>query len=91
MAKSARVEAWLERVAGIGCVLCWHIHGAYRGAQVHHLFDANQRSDWLVAPLCPDCHQGPNGFHGLGGERGFRARYKLGEVELLAMTLEKLA
>jgi hypothetical protein len=91
MAKSAKVEAWLDRVASIGCILCWHIHGAYKPAQVHHLFDAHQRNDWLVAPLCPECHQGPNGFHGLGGERGFRARYKLGEVELLAMTLERLA
>jgi hypothetical protein len=43
---------------------------------------------WL--PLCPDCHQGPNGFHGLGGERPFRARYKIGEVELLAMTIERV-
>ena len=49
-----------------------------------------ERNDWLVAPLCPECHRGPNGFHGLGGERPFRARYKLGEVELMALTLEEL-
>jgi hypothetical protein len=91
MAKSAKVEAHLDRVAGLGCVLCAHLGRGYVPAQVHHLFDAHQRSDWLVAPLCPSCHQGPNGFHGLGGERPFRARYKLGEAELLAMTIERLS
>ena len=91
MAKSAKVEAFLDRVASLGCILCAHLGRGYSPAEIHHLFDAHQRSDWLVAPLCRSCHQGPNGFHGLGGERPFRARYKLGEVELLAMTLEKLA
>ena len=90
MAKSRALSVYMDRVAGLGCVLCWHIHGAYREANLHHLFDAHQRNDWLIAPLCKDCHQGPNGFHGLGGERGFRARYKLGEPELLAMTIERL-
>jgi hypothetical protein len=91
MAKSAKVEAHLDRVASIGCVLCHHLGRGYTPAQVHHLFDAHQRNDWLVAPLCQECHQGPNGFHGLGGERGFRARYKLGEPELLAMTIERMS
>jgi hypothetical protein len=84
-------KSHLEKVASIGCILCDHLGRGYVPANIHHLFDAHQRSDWLVAPLCRECHQGPNGFHGLGGERGFRARYKLGEVELLAMTLERLA
>lgn len=91
MAKSAHVERHLERVAALGCQLCRHLGRGYVPAQIHHLFDPSQRSDWLVAGLCPDCHQGPNGFHGLGGERPFRARYKLGEVELLGMTIEALA
>lgn len=91
MAKSAKVEAFLDRVAGLGCVLCHHLGRGYVPAEIHHLFDAHQRNDWLVAPLCPSCHRGKNGFHGLGGERPFRARYKLGEAELLAMTLERLA
>jgi hypothetical protein len=91
MGKSAKVEAYLERVASLGCVLCDHLGRGFTPAQIHHLFDAHQRNDWLVAPLCPSCHQGPNGFHGLGGERGFRARYKLGEPELLAMTIERLS
>ena len=91
MAKGVKESEWLDRVAGLGCVLCHHLGRGYTPANVHHLFDPSQRSDWLVAPLCRECHQGPNGFHGLGGERPFRARYKLGEVELLAMTLERMA
>ena len=88
---TVKTAAHLDRVAALGCILCHYLGMGYRMAEVHHLFDPSQRSDWLVAPLCSDCHRGQNGFHGLGGERPFRARYKLGEVELLAMTLERLA
>jgi hypothetical protein len=88
---SVASDAWLDAVGGLPCVLCEHVgRGKVYGVHVHHLFDPSQRSDWLVAALCPDCHQGPNGFHGLGGERPFRARYKIGEVELLAMTIERV-
>lgn len=80
----------MDRVAAIGCILCHHLGRGYVAAQIHHLFDPHQRSNWLIVPLCEACHIGPGGFHGLGGERPFRARYKLGEVELLAMTLELL-
>jgi hypothetical protein len=90
MSKSAKVEAYLDRVAGLGCIMTWHLYGKYAAAEIHHLFDPSQRSDLLVVPLSPEFHRGPNGFHGLGGERPFRARYKLGEPELLAMTLERL-
>lgn len=87
---TAAESAWLDEVAALGCVMTWHLYGRYAAAEIHHLFDAHQRSHWLVAPLSPEFHRGPNGFHGLGGERGFRARYKIGEAELLAMTLERL-
>jgi hypothetical protein len=87
----ASADKHLDRVAGLGCILCRHLGRGYAPASIHHLFDPSQRSDWLVAPLCQQCHQGPNGFHGLGGERPFRARYKIGEVELLGMTIEALA
>jgi hypothetical protein len=89
----ASASKHVERVCSLGCILCRHIHGEYVPAEPHHLFDPSQRSDWLVAPLCPEHHrrESPNGFHGLGGEPGFRRRYKLGEVELLGMTIEALA
>lgn len=81
---------WLEKVSALGCVMTWHLFDRYAPAEIHHLFDPSQRSNFLVAPLSPEFHRGPNGFHGLGGERGFRARYKVGEVELLEMTLRRL-
>lgn len=83
-------KAYMGRVAELGCVLCRELYGTDVPANVHHLFDPHQRSDWLTVPLCHAHHQGPGGFHGLGGERPFKARYKLGEVELLAMTIERL-
>jgi hypothetical protein len=80
----------MGRVASLGCVLCNELGLGQTPAEVHHLFDSAARSDYLVAPLCPDHHRGPNGFHGLG-ERAFNARYKTSEAKLLALTLEKLA
>lgn len=72
------------------CVLCRHLGLGESPAEVHHLFEGYQRSDWLVAPLCPEHHRGANGFHGLGGEPGFYARYKLAEIDLMRMTMEAL-
>lgn len=80
----------MDEVASMGCILTWHIYGEFAAGEIHHLFDPHQRSNFLVVCLTPEFHRGPNGFHGLGGEPGFRRRYKLGEVELLAMTLERL-
>jgi hypothetical protein len=88
--KTAAEEAWLDEVASIGCVMTWLLYDRYAPAEIHHLFGAHQRSHWLVAPLSPDFHRGPNGFHGLGGEPGFRRRYKVGEAELLAMTIKRV-
>lgn len=88
---SIKSKRHLFNVAQLGCILCQHLERGETPAEIHHLFEAFQRSDWLVAPLCKECHRGANGFHGLGGEPGFRARYKLGEAELLAMTLERLS
>lgn len=87
----SKAKKHIARVRELGCVLCDHLNLGQTPAAIHHLFDPSQRSDFLIAPLCQPHHQGPNGFHGLGGEPGFRRRYNLGEVELLAMTLERLA
>lgn len=91
MAKSVVAERHLERVAALGCVMTRYLYGEFAPGEIHHLFGPEQRSDFLVVCLSPAFHRGPNGFHGLGGERPFRARYKLGEIELLGMTIEALA
>lgn len=80
----------MERVASLGCVLCERIGLGYVPAEVHHIFDSAERSDFLTIPLCQEHHRGGTGFHGLG-EREFNRRYKTSEAHLLARTLERLA
>lgn len=83
----------LDRVAGLGCILCSHLGNYGTPAEIHHLREgqgaAQRGNDWTAIPLCPEHHRGANGIHGLG-VRGFSARYKLDELDLLAMTIEQL-
>lgn len=82
-----------SRVAALGCILCRHLGTPGTPAEVHHLRDgqgaAQRASNWLTVPLCPEHHRGASGLHGLG-TRGFAARYRLAELDLLAMTIEAL-
>lgn len=82
---------YLDRIAGLGCILCAHLGRGFTPAEIHHPKEwtgASQReSSWLAIPLCPSCHRGNDGVHGLG-KRGFSTRYKLAEHDLLAMTIE---
>ena len=84
----------MSRVAGLGCILCRHLGIVGTPAEVHHIREgqgAGQRaSNWLTVPLCPEHHRGNTGLHGFG-TRGFAARYKLDELDLLAMTIEALS
>ena len=47
-------------------------------------------SHFLAIPLCREHHMGRTSLHGLG-RGGFYQRYKLDELNLLALTLEALA
>lgn len=83
----------LNRLAGIGCILCKRLGTPGTPAEIHHLrtgVGAAQRgSDWTAIPLCPEHHRGASGLHGLG-VRGFAARYRIDELGLLADTIEEL-
>ena len=76
----------LARVAGLPCAVCGAV-----GVQVHHLREGQgmgqRASNYLTVPLCPDCHVGPKGLH---GDRSLMRIRKLGELDLLAMTIEAL-
>lgn len=88
MKKSERDH--LERVASIGCILCKYLGMGYVPAVCHHIESVRDEiSDWLVLPLCTDHHTGANGVHGLR-RRGFEARYKLSELDLLGLTIKEL-
>jgi hypothetical protein len=88
---SAAAKRWIELVAGLPCLIC-ALMGLKQATRthVHHCFDTAHRSDFLVAPLCEDHHEGPNGFHGLG-EREFNRRYKTDETHLIAETIRRIA
>ncbi len=79
----------MGRVAALGCAVCDLLGYDATPAEVHHIGDTADRSDWLTIPLCPEHHRGANGFHGLG-ERAFNARYKTSEQQLLARTIRRL-
>lgn len=77
----------MDRVASLPCAVC-----ELDGVQLHHIRDgqgmAQRASNYLVVPLCPDCHTGRYGLH--GDKSRMRAR-KLTELDLLAITIESLA
>lgn len=50
---------------------------------------SQRASNWLAIPLCPEHHQGDSGLHGLG-TKAFYGRYRLDELDLLALTIEAL-
>lgn len=90
MSKSEK--AHMQRVAELSCVLCGALgYDGVRPVEIHHLRDgagmAQRNSDFLTVPLCPSCHRGPKGVH---GDRTFLKLAKLTELDLLAMTIERL-
>ena len=86
-------KAHMDRIASVGCILCRHLDLGQTPAQLHHIREgqgmSQRASNFLVVPLCETHHTGNPGIHGLG-ERGFYTRYKLSELDLLAMTIERL-
>lgn len=80
----------MGRIAALGCTVCRRILAfGYTPAEVHHIGDTAERSDFLTIPLCPEHHRGKTGFHG-AGERTFNRLYRTSEIALLGMTLEDL-
>ena len=82
----SKAKKHLDRIARMPCACC----GA-SGVHVHHIREgqglAQRASDFLTIPLCPDCHQGPQGVH---GDRSLMRVYKLSELDMLANTIMKL-
>ncbi len=89
---ASQVTRYHDELREIGCIFCLrHLDIAGTPASIHHCGRPSERSDWYVVPLCKEHHQGASGYHGLGGESGFVARYKFGEARLLAWTAEEYA
>lgn len=83
----------LNRLAGLGCILCRHLGMGETPAEIHHPRTgagmSQRQPHWLATPLCAEHHRGPSGLHGLG-TRAFERRYRLTELDLLALTIEAL-
>lgn len=80
-------KAHMGKVAQLECCLC-----GTRPVELHHILEGRtpgRRSpNWLVIPLCPDCHRGDhNGIH---GQQAMLKIVKKGELDLLAETLERV-
>lgn len=88
-----KAERHKQRVASLGCILCLYLGHGYTPAQVHHIREgqgmSQRASDFLTVGLCQEHHTGDTGLHGLG-TREFERRYRLSELDLLAMTVEML-
>lgn len=83
---TAGMRRYMGLVAEQPCCTC----GA-TGVQLHHVREgqgmAQRASNFLVVPLCPSCHTGSRGVH---GDRSMMRLKKLTEMDMLAMTIERM-
>jgi hypothetical protein len=89
----SKLQAHKDRVAQLPCILCTKLGHTSDRSELHHIRDgqgmSQRASDWLVVPLCPDCHRGDaNGWH---GRKGMWRLCKWTELDALAATIEALA
>ena len=84
---TAAMKKHMDKVAQLPCCTC----GA-EPVELHHVREgqgmAQRASNWLVVPLCPSCHRGSKGVH---GDKSMMRLKKMTELDMLAMTLERMA
>lgn len=84
-------------VARLGCVVCRRLGFTDTPAEVHHIAEGSGlRSNFAVAPLCPEHHDEQRkgtGFHGMGTETFCKIYRVPGESEwgLMVWVAEDLA
>lgn len=85
-------KAHLDRVAAIGCILCWLLSMAQSSrTELHHprmgTGKGQKRSDWTVVPLCGECHRGECGVH---GDQSLLRLARVDELDLLGLTIQRV-
>lgn len=91
MAKKATAaeRSYMSKVASMPCALGVALDEDHGPVNVHHIREghgmAQRASNFLVIPLCWQCHQGPHGIH---GDRALLRIAKVEELDLLAATIE---
>jgi hypothetical protein len=84
-------KAHYDRVARLGCILCYHLGNRGTPCEIHHIRRfGGKRANAPVIGLCPEHHRGNTGVHGLGA-KGFEKHYQIGQEDLLEMTENLLA
>ena len=81
-------KAHLSRLHNLPCVVCTKMGVEQSSPSVaHHVeFIRDAHSDFAAIPLCDFHHTGAGGVHHLS-RREFSMRYKLSDVDLLALTI----
>lgn len=92
MARTKAIQRYHDAVQSLGCVLCDMLDLMPTSrTTLHHIREGQgmgqRASDWLVVPLCEDCHQGKGGIH---GDRSLLKIAKVEELDLLAETQRRL-
>jgi hypothetical protein len=79
-------KQYMNKVAQLPCGLCGNIP-----VELHHIREgqgaAQRAGNFLVIPLCPDCHRGKMGIH---GDKTMLRIMKTDELQMLNDTLEKV-
>lgn len=87
----SKVEDYHARVRAINCIICKQLGLGPTPAAIHHVESIRDGlSEYAVVPLCYDHHQGPEGVHGLR-RRVFEMRYRLTDVDMLALVAKELS
>lgn len=84
------LEKYEQRLRALPCIVGVKMGMSCKCEELHHAGDADERNDWAQVPLCYEHHQGETGVHGLH-RRTFHMRYKLTDVQMLAITRELYA
>lgn len=83
----------MGKVAQVPCVICKLMNLGDSPSLVHHLKygqgASDRASDWLTVAVCEFHHVGEGGIHTLK-ERGLYLRYRVSELDLLALTIQEL-
>ena len=77
-----------QRLEGLPCFGCGRF-----GVEVHHTlldFPAKRwrRDHRFQLPVCPACHRGPQGIHGIGNEVKWLAEAGMSEAEAIAYMID---
>lgn len=80
---------YMGRVKALPCMLCKALgQPQITPTEAHHIREgqggAQRASDFLTVALCVECHRGTMGLH---GNKNRMRIAKLGELDLLAMTI----